>query len=260
MTQKPRRTQMLEKLIADARRIHPRRRIIMIALVLATALYLTTLKEGGEQERATKAVANSISAQQRQATNGEIIAAMERDFGGPSSNKDQVALVARVGGTILEKTDAGKAAKPMKVILLAEPDHINIYGLSSGEIYITTALLNRMQTEGQLASMLAHAASHVMVTDGLAVLPANPKIAKPLWQYRPEVETKADVLTIKLLSQAGYDPHAFGRALTILAEAYHAGADASFFTTHPSAPDREKGIEAAIKQVYPDGLPEILSK
>lgn len=260
MKQKPRRTLMLEKLIADARRIHPRRRIIMVALVLATALYLTTLKEGGEQERATKAVASSISAQQREATNAEIIAAMERDFGGESANKDQVALVARVANTLREKTDAGKAAKPINVILLAEPDHINIYGLSSGEIYITTALLNRMRTEGQLASMLAHAAAHAMVADGLAVLPPNPKIPKPIWQYRPEAETRADVLTIKLMSQAGYDPYAFGRALTILAEAYHAGADASFFTTHPSAPDREKGIEAAITQVYPDGLPEILSK
>jgi predicted Zn-dependent protease len=260
MKQKPRRTQMLEKLIADARRIHPRRKILTIALAIVAAGYLMTIKQGAVQEQQTLEEVKVKQAERREATNAEINDAMGDDFGGPSTNKDQVALVARVAATIIEKTDAGKAAKPMRVMLLAEPDHINLYGLSSGEIYLTTALLNRMRTEGQLASMLAHAAAHVMAADGLALLPENPKIPKPIWQYKPEAETKADVLTITLLSQAGYDPYAFGRALTILAEAYHAGADASFFTTHPSAADREKGIEAAIKQVYPEGLPEILSK
>ncbi len=258
--EKPRRTQLLEKLINDTRRIKPRRRILMIALAIAAGGYLMTLKQGVEVERETVTVAKSISAQQREATNGEVSDAMKKDFGGISENKDQQALVARVAGTVIGKTDAAKAAKPIRVILLAEPDHLNLYALSSGEIYLTTALLNRMQTEGQLASMLAHGAAHVMAADGLAVLPANNKIPKPMWQYRPEAEKKADVLTIKLMSQAGYDPNAFGKALGVLAEAYHAGADASFFTTHPSAADRQAGIDAAIKLVYPNGLPEILSK
>lgn len=251
---------MLERLIADARRIPPRRRIMMLVALVVAAGYLSTLKNGADQEKRVLQEVKQKQAEQREATNGEINAAMKKDFGGVSTNQDQIALVARVAAAVIGKTDAAKTVPPMRVTLLAEPNHINLYALSSGEVYITTALLNRMQTEGQLAAMIAHAAAHAMAGDGLMVLPANAKIPKPMWQYRPEAVKKADVLTVKLMSQAGYDPNAFGRALAVLAEAYHAGADASFFTTHPSAADRQAGIDAAIKLLYPDGLPAILSK
>jgi predicted Zn-dependent protease len=248
-----------EKPHLAARRISPRRKLLAAALALAAGAFLLTLKHGAEQDHATIAAANAISSAQRDTTNAEIKKIMETRYGGASNNREQSALVSRVGTTIRTKLDPKSTKIPLQFHLLKEANSINIYGLSSGDIYITTALLNRMQTEGQLAAILAHGVAHALHGDGVSPV-TTPAYALPLWQHTVEQERAADMLTLKLMSQAGYDPNAFTGALMVLAKAYNAGADVAFFTTHPNEAERLNAIASAITALYPKGVPAVLSK
>ena len=239
--------------------ISGRRKVLAIGLAVAACLYLITLKHGVTQEQETRDVAKHITDQQRDQINGDILKALSKNYHGESSDRRQVELVTRVGNAIATQSDAKNSPVKLKFHLLAEPDSINLYGLSSGDVYITTAMLNRMQTEGQLAAALAHGAAHALVGDMLTPVPTG-KHPLPLWQHSLEQEHAADALGLRLMSQTGYDPQAMGSMLTILAKAYNAGADVSFFATHPNAPDRLTVLDATIKQLYPTGLPAVMSK
>jgi beta-barrel assembly-enhancing protease len=248
-----------EKPLLAARRISPRRKLLAALLAVVAGAFLLTLKHGAEQDHATVATAKAFTSAQREAMNAEIKKIMETRYGGQSDNREQSALVARVGTAIRTKLDPKSTKIPLQFHLLNEANSINIYGLSNGDVYITTALLNRMQTEGQLAAMLAHGAAHALAGDGVGPV-ATPAYALPLWQHSVEQERAADVLSLKLMSQAGYDPNALTAALTVLAKAYNTGADVAFFTTHPNETERLAAIASAITTLYPKGVPAVLSK
>ena len=236
-----------------------RRKFLAIGLAVAACIYLLTLKHGVTEEQEARDAGKEVTRQQREVINEDIEKALSKKYHGESSNRDQVALVARVGNAINTQSEAKDSKVKLKFHLLAEPDSINLYGLSTGDVYITTAMLNRMQTEGQLAAALAHGAAHAMVGDMATPVPAG-KHPLPLWQYSVEQEHAADILGLRLMAETGYDPNAMATMLTILAKAYNAGADVSFFTTHPNAADRLAALDAAIKQLYPTGLPTVMSK
>lgn len=239
--------------------ISGRRKVLAIILAIAACTYLLTLKHGVTQEEKTRDSAKRIIDQQRDQINEDITKAFRKSYKGESSNHQQNALVERVGTAIATQSDAKNSKVKLKFHLLAEPDSINIYGLSTGDVYITTAMLNRMQTEGQLAAALAHGAAHALAGDMATPVTAG-KHPLPLWQHALEQERAADVTGLRLMAQTGYNPEAMGTMLSILAKAYNAGADVSFFTTHPNAADRLAVLDATIKQLYPTGLPAVMSK
>lgn len=236
-----------------------KRKILAAALIIAAAGYLIAVKHGAKQDEATEAVAKSFTGQQRDAMNIEIAKSLDAKYGGASTNRDQIALVSRVGNAIATTSDAKVAKIKFRFHLLAEPDSINLYALSSGDIYVTTALLNRMQTEGQLASVLAHGVAHVLAADLVSPI-GNDKHPLPRWHYTAQQEMAADKIGLKLMSQTGYDPNAFASMLGILAKAHNAGADVSFFISHPNVPSRLADSDATIKELYPTGLPAVMSK
>ena len=244
----------------DKRRISRTHKILMGALALAAIGFLATLKHGSQQEHALAAETSEHARERREHVNAEITKAAATQWGGESSNREQRALVARVGQAIATKSGAKQYPVALRFHLLAEPNAITLYGLSSGDIYITTALLNRMQTEGELAAALAHAAAHAIAGDALAPVTTTPPSPRPLWQHSVSEERAADALTVTWMGQAGYDPNAFSSMLMVLAKAYNAGADVGFFTTHPNAPDRLDAIRASIAATYPSGVPKELSK
>jgi len=253
--EKPRRTLALEMRLSQALRTRPRRVVALLVAVLLATLLLASLKWQGGRERTQLAAVQALTAQQQAAAAAQVAAYVPQQWGGASTNKTQSALVARVALALTSKSDAGKANPPLHFHLMAEANSLNIYALG-GEIYLTTALLNRMQTEGQLAAAMAHAAAHALAHDGLTAVAQ----ATPLWQYSVSQEQLADMLTVKLMGQAGYDPHAFARMLMVLAKAYHDGADVAFFTTHPNMAERLTVLDATIAALYPQGVSQLLSK
>ncbi len=237
--------------------MNSRRKLMIIGIVFIAIGGLVVLKHEGK--KATQQLSAEID--KNAVSDEEIKRAMLKEYGGISKNAEQVALVERVGGVILEKISARKNIPPIHFHVVAEANSINLFALPGGDIYVTTALVNRMQTEGQLAAALCHGIAHILGNDRTTRFDSTKQFtAVPLWVHSAAQEKAADRLGIALMAEAGYDPSAFSAMLIVLAGAYHAGADVAFFTTHPNDADRLANITAIIAELYPSGIPAILSK
>lgn len=86
---------------------------------------------------------------------------MAAEFGGETRDKHFQQLVEQVGARIVgslpkEARNAdGTQVYPFQYHVLADQKTINAFALPGGQVFITEALLARLQTEGQLAGVLA---------------------------------------------------------------------------------------------------------
>ena len=66
------------------------------------------------------------------------------------------------------------SAKACRDHLLADPRTVNAFALPGGQIFITDALLRRLETEGQLAGVLGHEIGHVVARHSAQRMAKNP--------------------------------------------------------------------------------------
>lgn len=237
-------------------------RVRLVFMVLFAVLgigALVVLKNGSAHEKEKQAAAAAQAAQQHAAANAKLMQAILHHYHGESANAAQQALVARVGAAIAATKTAKTSKAPLQFHLLAEETSLNLFALDNGQVFITTALVNRMQSEGQLAAALAHGAAHALAGDVLAPM-STATTTLPMWSYTATAETTADAKAVTLMSEAGYSPSAMIGMFTLLLSAYQAGADVAFFTTHPNTSTRMQQLASAIQALYPQGIPKELSK
>lgn len=210
---------------------------------------------------------------------------MIQQFGGESRDRQATALVQEIGQRVVENSAARDSGYPFQFHLLADRETINAFALPGGQIFITEALLSRLETEGQLAGVLGHEAGHVIarhsaeqiakaqLTDGLtgaAVIaaydPNNPdnqaaaRMAQLVGQvvnmkYGRADEIEADSLGVRFMAEAGYDPRAMIGVMEILRDAAGPNRQPEFFSTHPNPENRIENIQAAIERAFPNGVP-----
>ena len=87
---------------------------------------------------------------------------MAQEFGGLSRNAQYQELVKRVGAKVVNNSDAHKTNYPFQFYVLADNRTVNAFALPGGPIFITEALLTRLQNEDQLAGVLGHEVGHVI--------------------------------------------------------------------------------------------------
>jgi predicted Zn-dependent protease len=264
---------------------------LIIALIVAAVSvmgYLSQTQENpvtGEKQRV------SLTAEEEIALGLQAAPEMEQQFGGEDRDPRLEQLVERVGGKIVDASDAKKSpyVDNFDFHALADQQTINAFALPGGQIFITRALLSKMTTEGQLAGVLGHEVGHVVLrhsaeriakqqlTQGLtgaAVLatydPNNPSsrnsaaVAAMIGQlvnlkYGREDELESDRYGVRFMAQAGYDPRSMIDVMKILAES-GGGNGPEFFQTHPNPENRIEKIQAAIKAEFPNGVPSGLVK
>lgn len=158
-----------------------------------------------------------------------------------------------------------------------QSDEINAVSAPGGFVYISSALVKQLSDEDELAAVLAHEVAHVVKRHGVnaisnaslfsaltdvskqAASVATSKVSSPVdlgpitsvfaegvsgvteklltKGYDRSQEYEADLYAAKLLQQAGYDPNALDRVLTIL-EGSSINKHGGWFDTHPSPADR----------------------
>ena len=226
-----------------------------------------------------------ITASQEVALGLQSAPSMLQQYGGEAADPAGQARVQQVGERVVARSDAAKSAYRYQFHLLADTQTINAFALPGGQIFITEALLRRLKTDGQLAGVLGHETGHVVgrhgaehiakqqLTQGLtgaAVLaaydPNNPQSTRNAaiiaavgqlvnLKYGRNDELAADQFGVRFMAQAGYDPRAMIGVMEVLKAAGAGGHTPEFFSTHPNPDNRITRIEAAIKQVYPQGVP-----
>ncbi|MGH7292306.1 MAG: M48 family metalloprotease, partial [Myxococcota bacterium] len=93
---------------------------------------------------------------------------MAAEFGGETTDKKYRQMVEDVGARIVgslppeARNKDGTQVYPYAYHVLADQKTVNAFALPGGQIFITEALLKRLETEGQLAGVLGHETGHVL--------------------------------------------------------------------------------------------------
>jgi predicted Zn-dependent protease len=204
---------------------------------------------------------------------------MAQEFGGLDTDQNAQAIVDQIGARIVESSPAGSSPYQFDFHLLADDQTINAFALPGGPVFITRALYDQLQTEGELAGVLGNEVGHVVarhsaehiakarLTEGLtgaAVIaaydPENPSSAQAAQiaviigqlvnlKFGREDELESDFLGVCFIDDAGYDPSELIRVMQVLAEASQGQAPPEFFSTHPNPENRIQRIQAAIENL-----------
>jgi predicted Zn-dependent protease len=154
--------------------------------------------------------------------------------------------VRRVGGTV-----SAHAHRHLDYNFHVIPNHnmINAFSLPGGPVYIGEGMLDLMETEDELASILAHEVEHIdhyhciervqieakLKNLNLDVVGQLLEIPLELWQagYHKDEEFEADREGVRLAVEAGYSPYGAVSIFTRLAEL------SNEFVIHAESPEEE---------------------
>ena len=257
---------------------------VVIGLVIAAIAVISFLSSREFNPITGEEQYVSLSPSQEIALGLQAAPEMEMQFGGEARSSEAQSLVDQVGQRLLTQSDAKDTVWQFEFTVLADDQTVNAFALPGGPVYITAGLLRLLESEGQLAGVLAHEIGHVVarhasqriakeeLAQGLsnaAVVGSGDysagQIAAVVGQmvnmkYGRDEELESDRLGVRFMSQAGYDPRSMTRVMEILASASGGSSQPEFASTHPTSENRIAEIEQAIRQQFPDGVPEGLQQ
>src|SRR5215211_6676765 len=220
-----------------------------------------------------------ITPQQEIALGLEAAPQMAAEFGGEDENPRDQAIVDEIGNRMLQNSPAGSSPSQFDFHLLDDDQTINAFALPGGQIFITRALYDKLQTEGELAGVLGHEIGHVVarhsaehiakakLTEGLtgaAVIaaydPNNPssasraQIAVLIGQlinlkFGRDDELEADYLGVCFMNATAYDPNELIGVMKVLEASQTGDRPPEFFSTHPDPGNRIQRIQQAIQNI-----------
>jgi beta-barrel assembly-enhancing protease len=261
--------------------------LAMIVALVSALMYFRSSEVNpvtGEKQRV-----GGITAEQEIALGLQARGQMAQQFGGLTRNAKADAVVDEIGARLVSRSSASKGPYQYEFHVLADQKTINAFALPGGQIFITESLLGKLQTRGEIAGVLAHEIAHVVarhgaehiakarLTQGLtgaAVLATyDPQdrnsVSKAAMaamvaqlvnlKYGREDELESDRLGVQFMAEAGYDPRSLIRVMEVLKSAGGRGGP-EFFSSHPNPENRVGKIEAAIKELFPNGVPQNLEK
>ncbi len=204
---------------------------------------------------------------------------LAQQYGGLYPDQELQDYIDAIGFHLLENSFAANGNYPFEFHLLHDEQTINAFALPGGQVFMTTALYDRLETEDQVAGVISHEIMHVIgrhgaqriakqeLSQGLtgAVVmasydPNNPnsqtsaQVAMMIanlvnMKYGREDEIESDVFGVCILYQSGYDPAEMIRVMEILDEASSGGRPPEFFSSHPSPDNRIGNIENALQNL-----------
>jgi beta-barrel assembly-enhancing protease len=227
-----------------------------------------------------------ISAQQEIALGQQSAPEMAKQHGGELPVPELQAYVQAVGDRVWKNSDAAKGPYPMQFHLLSDTKTVNAFALPGGQVFITAAMLARLDTEAQLAGVLGHEVGHVIGRHGAEHM-AKQKLSGALvnavgvatsdgygnsgaaviadavrqfssLKYGRADETESDVLGFRFMVQAGYDPTGIEDVMKILASLRGGKSQPEMLSSHPDPGDRAAKLQQMIADAFPQGIPSEL--
>lgn len=256
---------------------------LIIALVIAGIAWFTYMNQVEVNPVTGQKQHVAISPDQEIRLGLESAPQMSREMGGELPTSDpRTQEVKKIGNYIVENSVAKKSPWQFEFHLLADHQTVNAFALPGGQIFITLGLLDKLQTEAQLAGVLSHEIGHVierhtaeqmaknqlgqmlvMAVGSAASSPDqssqyNPAIIASLvnqviqLRYSRADESEADTWGLTLMEQAGFDPRAMIQVMEVLKKA-SGGREGSMeiFQTHPNPDLRIEQINAYLKENPP---------
>lgn len=145
----------------------------------------------------------------------------------------------------------------------------NAFALPNGSIYLTVGLLARMENEAELAQVMGHEISHVILRHGIKSYEANrssivaahiadvmlfgtslaylPYIAS-VASFSREQEEEADVAGLRAVSAQGYSPDEAIRVFERIQEVKKGeSVEGSWYSSHPSNSQRAEALRERVQ-------------
>ncbi|MCC0175584.1 M48 family metalloprotease [Waterburya agarophytonicola K14] len=249
--------------------------------------YFTNVSENpitGEKQRV------QLSPQQEIVIGRQSAPKMAQQHGNLYPDRTLQDYVDSVGNRVVRSSIAKSSSYPFEFHLLRDPQTVNAFALPGGQVFITAALLSRLNSEAQLAGVLGHEVGHVIGRHGAEHLakqqlgsalvnavgiaasdnPGSGRQAAILAQavnqmvnlkYGREDELESDRLGFQFMTEAGYNPKGIVELMKILDSA-RGGAQGQpeFMSTHPDPGNRIEQLISIINREYPQGIPTRLEE
>lgn len=209
--------------------------------------------------------------------------------GGLYPDQSLQAYIDQVGERIVQQSVASDSPYPFEFHVLRDPQTINAFALPGGQVFLTVAMLRRLNSEAQLAGVLGHEVGHVVARHGAQHLakqqlgaalvnavgiaasdtPESGRQAQIVaqainqlvsLQYGREDELESDQLGFRFMTEAGYHPQGIVELMEILASTRQGGQPPEFLSTHPNPGNRVERLQNLISQSYPNGVPASLEE
>ncbi len=258
---------------------------LLIAGVIALISVVTYMSRKTTNPLTGKTQHISVSQDQEIAMGLQAAPEMAAQFGGLSPDSAAQNLVDAVGGRLVAVLPEEAIDYPYDFHVLDDSKTVNAFALPGGQIFITAALLSKLETEGQLAGVLGHEIGHVVgrhsadriakaeLTQGLVgaatMAGSDSQMGAQSAQavasmvgnmvnlkYGRGDELESDRLGVRFMALGGYDPNSMKRVMEILRDASGGGSrQPEFASSHPDPGNRIAEIDSAIKELYPNGIP-----
>ena len=179
------------------------------------------------------------------------------------------AYVNQVGQRLASAPEAQESGFKFTFEVVADPS-INAFALPGGPMFINTGLLKTVDNEAELAGVMGHEMSHVILRHGtnqaskaelielpvalaggsnggslmarLAQLGIGLGANSVLLKFSRTAESQADLMGSHLMAEAGYNPMELARFFEEL-EAKTGKGGVQFLSDHPNPENREHAIE-----------------
>src|SRR4029077_16420190 len=183
--------------------------------------------------------------------------------------------VTRVGKRRVSGREAQESGFPFTFEVVADPS-INAFALPGGPMFINTGLLRAVDNEAQLAGVMGHEMSHVILRHGTNQASKSKLIELPavlasqmsggsmmgqlaqlgiglgansvLLKFSRSAESQADLMGSHLMAESGYNPLEMARFFNKL-NAEGGQRAPQFLSDHPNPENRRKAIEQEITRL-----------
>ncbi|PHQ78530.1 MAG: peptidase M48 Ste24p [Phycisphaera sp.] len=258
-------------------------RLISIALL---AVFAVGLGSGCSTNPATgKRSLTYLSWNKEIAMGLEAAPGMTAQFGGEVPDREAQMYVDEVGQRLLQGIEEGVPELPWEFTLL-DSSVINAFALPGGQVYLSRGLAEKLSSEAEMAGVIGHEIGHVTARHGnqritkqigfnvgmgvLAIIVGASdedsdirkygQIGVPalaiggnvvLLSYGRNEELEADMLGVRYMSRAGYNPVGQRMVMEVLQAASKGGArPPEWLSTHPESGTRISRITQMLAGEY----------
>ncbi len=195
--------------------------------------------------------------------------AMAQQHGGLYPDQKLQSYIDNIGNKLVNSSIAKETPYKYEFHLLADPNTINAFALPGGQIFITYALLSKLENEDQVAGVLGHEIGHVLgrhsaeriaehefwktISTGASVGADMGGLVNGIGQNvllgngRGD-ELESDKLGVLFMINSGYNPEEMIGVMKVLKAAGGPNRTPEFQSTHPDPENRIEKIKEAIRE------------
>ncbi len=195
--------------------------------------------------------------------------AMAEQHGGLHPDMQLQAFIDQIGEKLVQSSMARETPYQYEFHLLRDDQTINAFALPGGQIFITYALLSKLENEDQVAGVLGHEIGHVLgkhsaervaksemwqtISMGAEVGGGMGQAAGAIGQNvllgnGRDDELESDDLGVRFMIRSGYNPYEMIKVMQVLKTAAGPNRQPEFSSTHPDPDNRIEKIKESIQK------------